>query len=120
VFLLSGVLTVGYEKNIYVKKWQPCEQVKNQSQHPSSSVTFSDFFCCCCGFVCLFCFLFVFQDRVSLYIPGCPGTHSVDQADLKLRNSPASASQVLGLKACTTTAQPFSHFFDGQPHKHGP
>jgi hypothetical protein len=23
-----------------------------------------------------------FQDRVSLYSPGCPGTHSVDQADL--------------------------------------
>jgi hypothetical protein len=34
---------------------------------------------------------------------GCPGTHSVDQAGLELRNPPASASQVLGLKACTTT-----------------
>jgi hypothetical protein len=44
--------------------------------------------------------LFFFQDRVSLYSPGCPGTHSVDQAGLKLRNPPASASQVLGLKAC--------------------
>jgi hypothetical protein len=55
--------------------------------------------------VCLFCFVFVvvFQDRVSLYIPGCPGTHFVDQAGLKLRNMPASASQVLGLKACATT-----------------
>jgi hypothetical protein len=33
--------------------------------------------------------------------PGCPGTLSVDQAGLKLRNPPASASasQVLGLKA---------------------
>jgi hypothetical protein len=51
------------------------------------------------GFV-LFCF--VFQDRVSLCIPG---THSVDQGDLELRNLPASASQVLGLKACATTAQ---------------
>ena len=30
----------------------------------------------------------------------CPGTHSVDQADLKLRNPPASAFQVLGLKTC--------------------
>jgi hypothetical protein len=47
---------------------------------------------------------FVFQDRVSLCSPGCPGTHSVDQAGLELRNPPASASQVLGLKACTTTA----------------
>jgi hypothetical protein len=51
----------------------------------------------------LFCFGLVFQDRVSLYSPGCPGTHSVDQAGLKLRNPPASASQMLGLKACTTT-----------------
>jgi hypothetical protein len=29
----------------------------------------------------------------------------VDQAGLELRNPPASASQVLGLKACATTAQ---------------
>jgi hypothetical protein len=34
--------------------------------------------------------------------PGCPGTHSVDQAGLELRNPPASASRVLGLKACAT------------------
>jgi hypothetical protein len=43
------------------------------------------------------------QDRVSLYSPGCPGTHFVDQAGLELRNPPASASRVLGLKACATT-----------------
>ena len=59
-------------------------------------------------FVCLFlcfCFLFLFLfflDRVSLYSPGCPGTHFVDQAGLGLRNSPASASQVLGLKSWAT------------------
>jgi hypothetical protein len=47
----------------------------------------------------------VFQDRVSLCSPGCPGTHSVNQAGLKLKNPPASASQVLGLKSCATTAQ---------------
>jgi hypothetical protein len=29
----------------------------------------------------------------------------MDQAGLKLRNLPASASQVLGLKACATTAR---------------
>jgi hypothetical protein len=52
---------------------------------------------------CLFCF--VFQDRVSLYSSGCPGTHSVGQGGLKLRNPPASVSQVLGLKPCATTAQ---------------
>ncbi|GAB1292780.1 Non-structural maintenance of chromosomes element 4 [Apodemus speciosus] len=40
---------------------------------------------------------------VSLCSPGCPGTHSVDQAGLELRNPPASASQVLGLQACATT-----------------
>jgi hypothetical protein len=50
-------------------------------------------------FFLFFFFLFlVFQDRVSLY--GCPGTHFVDQAGLELRNLPASASWMLGLKAC--------------------
>jgi hypothetical protein len=37
-----------------------------------------------------------------LYSPGCSGTHFVDQAGLELRNPPASASQMLGVKACTT------------------
>ncbi|GAB1295177.1 Nucleolar RNA helicase 2 [Apodemus speciosus] len=41
---------------------------------------------------------------VSLCSPGCPGTHSVDQAGLELRNPPASASQVLGLKVCAAAA----------------
>jgi hypothetical protein len=59
----------------------------------------------------LFTYLFLFfWDRVSLYSPGCPGTHSVDQAGLELRNSPAFASQVLGLKACATTAWPLYLF----------
>jgi hypothetical protein len=50
----------------------------------------------------LFCFvLFCFVLRQGF--PGCPGTHFVDQAGLELRNLPASAFQVLGLKACTTT-----------------
>jgi hypothetical protein len=58
-----------------------------------------------CGFsVCLF--VFVFQDRVSLCSPGCPGTQFVDQVSLELRNPPAFASQVLELKACATTAWP--------------
>ena len=51
-------------------------------------------------FVCLF-----FRDRISLCSPGCPGTHSVDQVDFELRNPPASASRVLGLKPCATTAR---------------
>ena len=55
-------------------------------------------------FFLFFCFLFL-RDSVSLYSPGCPGTHFVDRAGLELRNLPASASQVLGLKACATTTQ---------------
>jgi hypothetical protein len=51
--------------------------------------------------------ILVFRDRVSLYSLGCPGTHSVDQAGLELRNLPVFASQVLGLKACATTARHF-------------
>jgi hypothetical protein len=47
-------------------------------------------------FVCLF------RDKVFLCSPGCPRTHSVYQVGLKLRNPPASASRVLGLKACAT------------------
>jgi hypothetical protein len=41
-------------------------------------------------FVCLF--ICLFQERVSLVTPGCPVTHSVDQAGLGLRNPPASAN----------------------------
>jgi hypothetical protein len=52
-----------------------------------------------------FFFLPIFRDRVSLCSPGCPGTHSVDQAALELRNLPAYTSWVLGLKACATTSQ---------------
>jgi hypothetical protein len=49
-------------------------------------------------------FFFNFQDRVSPYSPGCLGTISLDQADLKLRNWLASATQVLRLKVYITTA----------------
>jgi hypothetical protein len=57
----------------------------------------------CFGFGFFFFFFLILRNRVSLCSPGCPGTHFVDQTGLKLRNLPASASQVLGLKACTTT-----------------
>jgi hypothetical protein len=59
-------------------------------------------FVCCCCFVLFFVLLLLlfFRDRVSLYSSDCPGTHFVDQADLELRNLPASASRVLGLKVC--------------------
>ena len=46
---------------------------------------------------------FFLLGQVSLYSPGCPGAHFVDQVGLELRNPPASASRVLGLKACATT-----------------
>jgi hypothetical protein len=57
--------------------------------------------------MCLFLFvcLFFLRQGFSVYL-SCPGTHSVDQAGLELRNSPASASQVLGLKACATMPAP--------------
>ena len=49
-------------------------------------------------------FIFIyFEDRVHLCSPGCPGTHSLDQAGLDLRNLPASTCQALGLKVCATT-----------------
>jgi hypothetical protein len=54
-------------------------------------------------FIIIIIIILVFRDKVSLCSPGCPGTHSVDQAGLELKNPPASASRVLGLKACTTT-----------------
>ena len=58
------------------------------------------------GYVLSFFFFFrFFRDRVSLYSPGCPGTHSEDQAGLELRNHPSSVSHVLGLKMYTTTVQ---------------
>jgi hypothetical protein len=37
--------------------------------------------------------------------PGCPGTHYVDQATLKPRDLPASASPSTRIKGSTTTAQ---------------
>jgi hypothetical protein len=56
-----------------------------------------------CLSACLSLYLgfFFFWDRVFLCNSGCPGTHSVDQAGLKLRDGPAYASQVLKLKLCT-------------------
>ena len=50
---------------------------------------------------------YCFQDRTSLCSSGCPGTHSVDQDGLELRDPPISASWVLGWKVCTTTTCSF-------------
>jgi hypothetical protein len=63
------------------------------------------FFVFCFFFVCLFVW-----HMASLCSPDCPRTHSVDQAGLELINLPNSASQVLGLKACSNTTQPHPPF----------
>jgi hypothetical protein len=47
----------------------------------------------------------------SLNSSGSPGTHFVDQAGLELRNLPASASRVLGLKAWATTPGSLLHSY---------
>ena len=63
----------------------PCVGVLNDSNPELPGFFF--------GFLFVFVVVvFVFQDRVSLYSPGCPGTHFADQAGLELRNPPASAS----------------------------
>jgi hypothetical protein len=53
------------------------------------------------GLFCFFLFFFflTFGERISLCSPGCSGIHFIDQAGLELRDLPASASGVLGLKA---------------------
>jgi hypothetical protein len=52
--------------------------------------THTHFFCCLFGWF--------FKDRVSLSIPGCPRTHSVDHAGLEIIEiRAASASRVLAL-----------------------
>ena len=48
---------------------------------------------------------------VSLCNLGCPGTHCVDQAGLEHFNLSASASLMLRLKACATTARTDFFFF---------
>ena len=51
-------------------------------------------------FVCFF--VSFLGDRVSLYCPGSSGTHSVDQAGLKLRNFIPVLPRVLVLQVCNT------------------
>jgi hypothetical protein len=82
------------------------DRPRTLSGSPSHCIIHSD-----TAFLFFFFFFFIFfifyffRDRVSLYSPGCPGTHFVDQVGLELRNLPTSASRVLGLKACATTTQ---------------
>ena len=45
----------------------------------------------------------LFFETVSLGSTGCPGTSSVDQSGLELRDLLASAFSVLGVKKCQNT-----------------
>jgi len=49
-------------------------------------------------FLFVFLFILFWGDGVSLCSPGCPGTHHVDQACLKLGGLLPFAPQLLGLK----------------------
>ena len=73
-------------------------------------------------FVCLFCFfIFIFfgfsRQGFSIALVPVPelalvdqaGTHFVNQVDSKLIDPPASASQMLGLKACQTMPSHSAH-----------
>jgi hypothetical protein len=52
-----------------------------------------------CLTICDALVLVGFETGVSLYSPGCPGTHSVDQAGLELRDLCLSLpSRALGTK----------------------
>ncbi|GAB1295973.1 Predicted gene 12169 [Apodemus speciosus] len=86
----SSKRTHNYKAHNYFNKIHTCTSI-NQSLYLYSSKTRLTTF----GIITL----------VSLCSPGCLGTHSVDQAGLELRNPPASASQVLGLKVCATTTR---------------
>jgi hypothetical protein len=50
-------------------------------------------------FIYLFVYL-VFRDRVSLCSPGCPGTHSVDQAGLELPGAGIKGVRAPPLPSC--------------------
>ena len=62
------------------------------------------YLCDCIGSLpaCLPAFLRFFETGFSLCSPGCPGTHSVDQAGLELRNPPAFCLYTYGLDTLPT------------------
>jgi hypothetical protein len=78
-FLLLNCMNSGY-----------CHLGLGSSYSPKDLFTplFISLFCffCCFLFVCLFVFVCLFSETrfLSLCSSGCPRTHSVDQADLKL------------------------------------
>jgi hypothetical protein len=101
-FVQSALLKDGW---LWCSKNSFSQKVWRHSEGKISSLYFVLFLFFVCLFVCLF-----FKTGF-LYSPGCPGTHSVDQAVLELRNPTASASQVLVLKACATACLASSLYF---------
>ena len=71
---------------------------------PFSSASKKDIFLLLLFWFFLFCFVFLRQGFSVQPWLSYPGTHSVEQAGLELRDLPASVSQVLGLNVCATTA----------------
>lgn len=59
---------------------------------------------------CLLLLVFVFQGSIFCVVLTCPVTRSVDKAGLELRDLSAFASQMLGLKVCTTMSSLTSIF----------
>jgi hypothetical protein len=81
-----------------------------RAQDPNySNFIFFSFFFVFFLFFNFYLFIYFLRQGFSVF-PGCPGTHSVNQAGLELRNPPASASPVLGLKACATMPGWISNF----------
>jgi hypothetical protein len=97
------------EEMLTVMVQVPCTGVSILNPEPTLSPQATLPFCS--GLV-WFGLVWFFRDRVSLYSSGCTGTHFVDKAGLELRNPPASASRVLGLKACAITPGPPCLFTD--------
>jgi len=66
-------------------------------------------------FACLFCFKTGFLSGCLLIsaCPRCPGTHSVDQADLELGGPPASLFQVMVLRHGPPCPVQMLHFKTG-------
>jgi hypothetical protein len=78
IWLCKVIIKIDAEKNILKRKAKSHQEQKDKGKS-------------------FYIYIF-FWDRVSLYSPGYPGAHFVDQAGLELRNPPASASWVLGFK----------------------
>ena len=69
---------------------------------PSTSCLFPTSLICFCFVV----WFLVFQDRVSLYSPGCPVTHSVDHAGLGTQKSTCLCLSSAGIKGARHPALP--------------